>query len=149
MTWNANWIYWGLLLIFIPIMVSHMSVEISRIWFDHRSRSQVLDLLRSYAEKGQEPPASVVEALIAVSSRCKPSVGVPGAAAPAPTRAHHMARVATNIVGALGWAWIAWWRLPDHGDPGALVIIAIVCAIFCTGLLAAHLVGVFTTPSGS
>ena len=147
---DANWIYVGLLAIFIPLMISYMTVEIGRAWVEYRSRSKVLDLLRVYAEKGEEPPASVIEALIAVSTGRNPGIGVapaPGAA-PMPTRAYHLARVATNIVGVVGWIGIAWWRMPHGGDPGWLVIVAVIAAIFCAGLVAAHLVGVFTTPSG-
>ena len=48
----------------------------------------------------------------------------------------------------LGAAGIAWWRWPDEGEPGPLVIWAVVIAIFFAGGVAARLVGVFTTPSG-
>jgi hypothetical protein len=150
MKWDPDWIYWSLLVVFIPLMISHMSVEIGRAWIEHRSRSKALDVLRVYAERGDEPPASVTEALIAVGSGRYPGMGgwpAPGGG-PTLTRAYHMARVATNIVGALGWVGIAWWRMPDEGEPGWLVTFAVICAIFCAGLVAAHLVGVFTTPSG-
>jgi hypothetical protein len=150
MDWKTNWIYWGLLAIFIPLCLSMMVTETVRAWVDYRSRSKALDLLRFYAEKGEEPPASVTEAVAAVGARHRPRMGAspgPGTRSPS-TRADHLARVAINIVGALGWAGIAWWRLPASGDPGALVIIAVILAIFCTGMVAGHLVGVFTTPSG-
>jgi hypothetical protein len=38
--------------------------------------------------------------------------------------------------------------MPDEGDPGAVVIWAVIFAIFFAGSAAARLVGVFTTPSG-
>ena len=37
--------------------------------------------------------------------------------------------------------------MPDNGEPGPLVIWAVVIAIFFAGSVAARLVGVFTTPS--
>jgi len=149
MEWTVDDIYWGLLVVFIPIMVSHMAVEIGRAWIEHRSRRQALDVLRVYAEKGAEPPASVTEALVAVGSHT-PGFGhwpAPGAG-PTPTRAHHLARLATNIVAVAGWVGIAWWRMPEEGEPGGLVIFAVIAAVFFTGHVVAHLVGLYTTPRG-
>ena len=65
-----------------------------------------------------------------------------------PTREQHLAHVAGSVVLALGAAGIAWWRMPDEGPPGALVMWAVVIAIFFAGSAAARLVGVFTAPSG-
>lgn len=153
MEWNPDWIYWGLLIIFIPITVSHMATEIGKAWMEHRSRSQALDVLRVYAQKGEEPSASVTQAIIAVGSSRTPGFGpwpAPGAGAGAgagcpPTRAHHMARLATNIVAVVGWVGIAWWRMPADGEPTGLVTFSVIAAIFFTGLVVAHLVGVLTT----
>ena len=85
MDWKANWIYWGLLAIFIP-MLSIMITEIVRAWVDYRSRSKALDLLRVYAEKGEEPPAAVTEAVAAVG-RVRSARWAPGpSGAPRPNR---------------------------------------------------------------
>ena len=61
---------------------------------------------------------------------------------------NHLAHLAGSVVIGLGAAGIAWWRMPDKGEPGPLVIWAVVIAIFFAGAVAARLVGVFTTPSG-
>jgi hypothetical protein len=150
-----DWIYWSLLLIFIPLSVGTTTVGIYQSWVEYRSRSQALDVMRVYAERGDEPPASVTAALVAVGSGGKSgsfSAGssntVPPYPASRPTRARHMAHVAANIVFVLGFAGIAWWRMPDQGPPGALVMWSVVAAIFFAAGTAARLVGVFTTPSG-
>jgi uncharacterized membrane protein HdeD (DUF308 family) len=148
---EAELLVWGALAIFIPLALSVIIPGVYRTWVEYRSRSKALDVLRVYAEKGQEPPASVTSAIGAVASAGTPVINAapaPAGAFSKPTREHHLAHVAGSVVCGLGAAGIAWWRMPDSGEPGALVIWAVVFAIFFAGSVAARLVGVFTTPSG-
>jgi len=48
---------WLALAVFVPLALGVMIQGVYRTWVDYRSRSQALDVLRVYAEKGQEPPA--------------------------------------------------------------------------------------------
>ena len=48
----------------IPVLIS---------WFDHRTRTRALEVLRVYAERGEEPPVSVTQALTWVSGWPKTS----------------------------------------------------------------------------
>jgi hypothetical protein len=142
---------WAALAVFVPLALGVSIPGVYRTWVDYRSRRQALDVLRVYAEKGQEPPASVTSAIGAFAgagSAFVRSSPAPAAACSRPTRETHLAHVAGSVVCGLGAAWIAWWRVPDQGSPGALVIWAVVFAIFFAGSAAARLVGVFTTPSG-
>ena len=142
---------WTALAIFIPLTLGVMIPRVYRTWVEYRSRSQALDVLRVYAEKGQEPPASVTSAIGVVASAGAPFINAapaPARALSKPTREHHLAHVAGSVVCGVGAAGIAWWRMPDEGEPGALVIWAVIFAIFFAGSVAARLVGVFTTPSG-
>ena len=149
---DGDFLAWTALAVFIPLTLSWMIPAVYRTWVEYRSRSRALDVLRVYAERGQEPPAAVTAALTAVSSA---GTHFPDAApAPAggfskPTRESHMAHVAGSVVCGLGAAGIAWWRWPENGEPGPLVIWAVVIAIFFAGSIAARLVGVFTTPRRS
>src|SRR5688572_23173091 len=151
MEFEGAFLTWTALAVFIPLMLSWMIPAVYRTWVDYRSRSKALDVLRVYAEKGQEPPASVTAAIAAVASGDAP-FGNPAPPPPGafskPTRETHLAHVAGSVVCGLGAAGIAWWRWPVDGEPGALVIWAVVIAIFFAGSVAARLVGVFTTPSG-
>jgi hypothetical protein len=144
-------LFWTALGIFVPLALGVVVPAVYRTWAEHRSRIQALEVLRVYAEKGQEPPASVTNAVGAVArpmAPCfKPAAGSAGAHA-TPTREHHLAHVAGSVVCSLGAAGIAWWRMPASGEPGALVMWAVVIAIFFAGSAAARLVGVFTAPSG-
>ena len=142
---------WLALAVFVPLALGVMMQGVYRTWVDYQSRSRALDVLRVYAEKGQEPPASVTSAIGIFASDRRPSIH----AAPAskghcsrPTRENHLAHVAGSVVCAIGAAGIAWWRMPSEGAPGALVMWAVVIAIFFAGSAAARLVGVFTSPSG-
>jgi hypothetical protein len=115
-------------------------IAVSIAWLEFRKRTKALDVLRVYAERGEEPPPSVVQALAVVSGYPPPRPATP------PNRANHMAHLAGNIVALLGSAGIAWWRMPSTGEPGALVIVAVMAAIFFAMATAAYLVSVFTTP---
>ena len=151
MKFEGAFLVWTALAIFIPLALSVIIPGVHRTWVEYRSRSQALDVLRVYAEKGQEPPASVVSAVGAVASAGAPFINAapaPAGAFSRPTRENHLAHVAGSVVCGLGAAGIAWWRMPDDGEPGAVVMWAVVFAIFFAGSVAARLVGVFTTPSG-
>jgi hypothetical protein len=151
MNFEGEFLVWTALAIFIPLTLSVIIPGVYRTWVEYRSRSQALDVLRVYAEKGQEPPASVTSAIGAVASAGTPFMNAaPGSAGAVskPTRENHLARVAGSVVFGLGAAGIAWWRMPENGEPGALVIWAVIFAIFFAGSVAARLVRVFTTPSG-
>ncbi|MDB5441166.1 MAG: hypothetical protein JWM33_3593 [Caulobacteraceae bacterium] len=50
--------FWWLI---FPVM--GMGMGYVRLWRDHQREKQMIDLLKTYAEKGVEPPASVIEAL--------------------------------------------------------------------------------------
>lgn len=151
MDFEGAFLFWMALAMFIPLALSVIIPGVYRTWVEYRSRSQALDVLRVYAEKGQEPPASVTSAIGAVASGGTPFINAapatPAAAFSTPTREHHLAHAAGSVVCGLGAAGIAWWRMPDNGEPGALVIWAVIFAIFFAGSVAARLVGVFTTPS--
>ena len=47
-------------------------ISVSIVWMEYRRRTRALDVLRAYAERGEEPPASVIEALTIVSGRTHP-----------------------------------------------------------------------------
>jgi len=105
-------------------------------WFDHRSRVKALDVLRVYAERNEEPPASVIQALTGIGPHLPQATPKPPA-----TRGHHLAHVAANLVFALGACGIVWWKAPDPDNPGGLVIFAILAGLFFAAGAAARLVG--------
>jgi hypothetical protein len=147
MNFEGDFLVWAALAVFVPLMLSVVIPTVYRTWVEYRSRTKALDVLRVYAEKGQEPPASVMVALAgpSIDRHMPPAPPGPGSR---PSRANHMAHLAGSLVCGLGAIGIAWWRMPDDGDPGPLVIWAVIAAIFFAGSAAARLVGVVTTPSG-
>ena len=56
------------LLFWIPLMMTGVLIVLIISWFDHRTRRKGLELLRAYAERGEDPPESMVEALAAISA---------------------------------------------------------------------------------
>lgn len=108
--------------------------------------AKAADILKLYAERGQEPPQSVLNALAASMTR-------PAVMAPAPpkvkTRGRYLADLARDLVIAVGAAGIAWWRAPRPGEePGAVMILALVVALIFTATTVWHLVGALHTHDG-
>jgi len=120
----------------IPVLIS---------WFDHRTRTRGLDTLRIYAERGQEPPASVIEAVRTVTDTWGYSTR-PRAATPQ-TRGNHLAHAAASTVIAVGLAGLVWWRVSAYDEKGVGIIVGILAALFFAGSVAARLVYAYYTPN--
>jgi hypothetical protein len=112
-------------------------ITISILWLVFRGRMKALDVLRAYAERGEEPPAAVIDALRTVSGRPNPAAAGP---TEPQTRGGHLAHAATNAVLAAGLAGLAWWRISAFGDTSPGVGIALLAALFFTAGLATRLV---------
>jgi biotin transporter BioY len=116
-------------------------IPIGIVWLQNRTKMKALEILKAYAEKGEEPPASVLDAVHKVN-------WPPGVAAPPPfrrpTRGDHLSHVAGSVVLGSGAAAIAWWRL-QLGDMGAFLIVSMIAAVFFAGAAAARLVAALTT----
>ena len=131
----------------ILIFGTGITIPVSIAWFDHRTRTRALDVLRVYAERGEEPPASVLQAVTAVSGWPRQAVpSGPGVAPKRSTRGRALAHAAANTVFAGGLSWLAWWRFSATGEAGPGVIVAILAALFFAAALAAQLVGAYYAP---
>ena len=139
----------GLLVVMLVVGMG-VSIPILVSWFDHRTRTKALDVLRAYAERGEEPPPSVAQALMSVS-------GWPRAPLPRVddnrdrigrprTRGGFLAHAAANTVFAGGFSWFAWWRYTDLGEASTGVIVSILVGMFFAASVAAQLVGAYYAP---
>jgi hypothetical protein len=127
--------------VLIAVFVTGAVITVSILWLEYRRRSRALDVLRAYAERGEEPPASVIEALANAAGRTP----APAPRTP-PTRGNHLARAAANAVLALGLAGLASWRIVAFGDTSGGVGLILLAALFFTACLAARLVGAYYAP---
>lgn len=120
------------------------------IWLGHRAKVKAIELLKWYAEKGLEPPAGLVEAISSIGKSSSPPPSPPVVLQPPrPTRAGHLSHVASNVVLAFGAAGIVWWRaLQPHQNPDALMLVAIIFAVFFTAGAASRLVAALTSGDG-
>ena len=112
-------------------------IVVSIAWLEYRKHTKVLDVLRIYAERGEEPPATVVQALTAVSGKppMRPSTPTP--------RSWHLAHVAANATFTAGLGSFAWWRYMETGEAGTLVIACIFVGLFFAAGMVARLVGAY------
>ena len=132
------------------VLAAGVAVPISAFWFDHRARTRALDVLRIYAERGEEPPASVMEALASASASAwarkgdvpdnRDRIGRPR------TRGGFLAHAAANSVFAVGFFVFAWWRYADLGGASTGVMVSIFFGLFNAASVAAQLVGAYYTP---
>jgi len=121
-------------------------IAVSIAWLEHRTRVKALDVLKTYAQRGEEPPASIVEAVAAVSSGQRPSQRPGPGPTPIPTRVEQVGVFAAMVVAALGSAGIAYWRTLHESEPGALAILAAFATVFFSMASAARLVSLFSAP---
>jgi len=120
----------------VLVFGSGIAIPVSIAWFDHRTRTRALDVLRVYAERGEDAPASVLQALTAVSGWAHKA---PGERRPQ-TRGGHLAHAAGSTGLAVGLAGLAWWRFSMSGEASPLVIILSLVAIFFAASVAPRLV---------
>ena len=136
-------------IVLILVFGTGIAIAVSIAWLDHRTRSKALDVLRVYAERGEEPPASVTQALTWVSgwprfqvdtSDNRDRIGRPR------TRGGFLAHAAANAVFAAGFWGFAWWRYSELGEAGTGVIVTIFVGLFFAASVTAQLVGVYYAP---
>jgi hypothetical protein len=111
------------------------------IWSAHRLQSRALALLRTYAERGEEPPPSVLEAVAR-----RPAHVQPGQRAPKHSRAAHLEQFIYSATMAGVAAAIAWWRQADGSGPQWFVYAAGIFAIVLGVTAFAHLLAAISTP---
>jgi len=107
-----------------------------------RAKLKAIEVLKIYAERGEEPPASVIEAVNQVGRPPPP---------PAPPPLHlrrgwHLSHVAGSTGLSLGgWGVVIWRALVPHHDPDWLMIVGLVVGIFFAAAAAARLTAALTT----
>ena len=135
-------------LFFVLVFGTGIAIAVGIAWFDHRTRTRALDVLRVYAERGEEPPSSVIQALTSVS-------GFPKAPPPADnedrlgrprTRGSFLAHAAADAVFAAGFFGFVWWRYTDLGEASTGVMVSIFVGLYFAASMTARLVGAYYTP---
>jgi hypothetical protein len=132
-----------LLIVLTVVFGAAITIPVSMFWFDYRTKTKALDLLRTYAERGEEPPASVVQAVTGASGWVRPPQ--PGAPTRR-TRGNWLAHAAANTVFTVGLTTLAWWRFSTVGEFSGWVIAFTLAALFFAAALAAQLVGAYYAP---
>lgn len=97
------------------------------IWFGiltaHRNRIRALKILKTYAERGEDPPPEVLKAVLDPEAKCNPD-----SEASSGKSSSYLERFILNTCVAIAAAGIAWWRIADGGGPEWLVIAAVIAA---------------------
>ena len=140
------------LVVVVLVLGTGITIPVVISWFDHRTRTRALDVLRVYAERGEEPPAAVTQALASVSGWPRAPHAIPHATdnrdrlGRPRTRGGFLAHAAANTIFASGFSWFAWWRYSDLGEASTGVIVSILVAMFFAASVAAQLVGAYYAP---
>ena len=134
------------LIIVAMVFATGIIIALGSTWIQHKARIRAIEVLKIYAERGEEPPAGVLDAVNQIG-KAPPSAPAHAPAGPA-TRTDHLSHVAGSAVLAIGAAGVAWWQAPEHGNPGPLMVLAIVAAVFFAGSAAARLAAALTTRDG-
>ena len=127
-----------------------ITIPVSIAWLEHRTRKRGLDTLRIYADRGEEPPASVIEAVTKVTNvwgNQPHSWSNPAHPRPPQTRGNHLAHAAASTVIAAGLAGLVWWRVSAYDERGAWIVIGSLVALFFAGSVAARLVYAYYAPT--
>ena len=138
------------IVVIVIVMATGVTIAVLIAWFDHRTRARALDVLRVYAERGEEPPASVTQALTWVSGWPK-AQALPGTdnrdrLGRPRTRGGFLAHAAADMVFAVGFGSFAWWRYSDLGEASNGVIVTIFVGLYFAASTAARLVGASSAP---
>lgn len=133
-------------IVLLIVFTSGIIITLGIVGMQLFARLKAIEVLRTYAEKGQEPPPGLAEAVHQIGKPPPPAVPPPRRV----PRDEHLAHFAGSIVIAIGAAGVAWWRgAAQHGgQPEGLMVFAIIVAIFFAASAAARLVGVITTRDG-
>jgi hypothetical protein len=119
-------IYWYLFWVALAIVVEAFGFYMATII--HRKNMRVLDLLKSYADKGMEPPPAVAELL-------NKQVDDPGRAARATPRGARLEQFTGFLFTGCVIGGVAWWLVESAGPAWALYPTVSAAVFFSVGAL--------------
>jgi hypothetical protein len=119
-------IYWYLFWVAVAIVVEAFGFYMATII--HRKNMRVLDLLKSYADKGMEPPPAVAELL-------NKQTDDPGRAARATPRGARLEQFTGFLFTGCVIGGVAWWLVDSAGPAWAVYPAVSAAAFFSVGAL--------------
>jgi len=128
-------IYWYVFWVGLAIVVEAFGFYMATII--HRRNMRVLDLLKSYAEKGIEPPASVAQLL-------SEQVSEPGRAWKSSARGARLERFIGFLFTACVIGGVAWWLIDATGPQWAVYPAVSAAVFFSVGAIGFLLIAVVT-----
>jgi hypothetical protein len=116
-------------------------------WMQQRTKTKAIEVLKTYAERGQDPPASVLDAVNRINWPFPPNTAPPPKPMSQQSRAEHLSHFAGSV-GLAGGAGVVLWWLGTNPNPKFewLFITAIFVAIFFTASGLARLVAALASP---
>ena len=127
------YLFWVVLALAMTAWVWAMTI------LTYRGRMRALEILKTYAEKGGEPPSAIAEPLLRqLSERGQ-------AAKPSP-RMHHLQQFCSNLFMVGAAAAIAWWRMASIGRADWTVYLPVAVAVTCAAGAIGSLVAAILSP---
>ena len=106
----------------------------------YRGRMRALEILRIYAERGEEPPAAVAEPLLRQLSET-------GQARRASARAQRLSHLVSSLFMAGAAGAIAWWRIAATGKADIAFYLATAIAVTCAAGAVGQLTAAILSPA--
>ena len=128
-------IYWYVFWVGLAIVVEAFGFYMAAII--HRRNMKVLELLKSYAEKGIDPPAAIAELL-------SEQVSEPGRAWKSSARGARLQRFIGFLFTACVIGGVAWWLIDAAGPRWALYPAVCAAVFFSVGAIGFLLTAVVT-----
>lgn len=123
---------------YLLCVVGFAVFPLAMVFTIHRQRMKALEILRSYAEKGSEPPPAVAELLFR-------QVVEPEQKWKATPRGSLLQTSLVHLFIACLFGGVAWWRL-DVGPPRWAIYIAVCSAVFFGVTALAQFVAALKSP---
>jgi hypothetical protein len=128
-------IYWYLFWVGLAIVVEAFGFYMATII--HRRNMKVLELLKSYAERGLDPPAGIADLLAE-------QVSEPGRAWKSSARGARLQRFVGFLFTACVIGGVAWWLIETAGPPWATYPAVCAAVFFSVGAIGFLLTAVVT-----
>lgn len=133
------------IVVLVLVFTTGAVIAIGIVGMQQRTKLKAIEILRIYAERGEEPPPNVVDAINQVGRMPPPPAPPP----PHLRRGWHLSHFAGSLFLSAGALGVVLWRMiASTREYDWLLIVGLVVGIFFAGAAAARLVAALHSEDG-